>query len=667
MRLGVCFYPEQWPEKRWSLEAKKMRDLGLRIVRTGEFAWNKIEPNQGDYQWNWFDSMLETFVNEGLQVVISTPVSHPPDWLIQTMGLNASNADDMNSSQVAGKKPFCFNHPLFKEFTFTLISEMAKRYGSNPAVIGWQINREPEFGQEANCACDYCVRNFQNWLQLTYGSIDHLNTAWGTPLWGNPYTSWDQVLISNQLINFRFPSYQLDLKRFRSESAIKFIKFQIDTIHSLTLHQFVTHNVDVSQNQINTFHLGKYLDHSSWSSFPTQISEKNASSLYSTNDIIPDFVYDIGDPYITGFYHSWIRGLKNAPYWVMEQQVGNATGGIVNTGIRMGAIRLWTWHAVSCGAEAVIFSRWLPPRFTYDQLSAGILRHDGTPDLGYQEISNMLPEIPILMTLDEDAISPKVALMIQYDDLWALSNQQHTIHYSYLSLVFSYYRVLTSLGVTVDITSIENNLSDYRLIILPSFYLTDPVLVARIEGYVAQGGAVLFGIRSGFKDLNNNVVEQPLPGLLSNLVGARIHSWQSLPEEVRFRIRSDISGLGGDVGTWIEAIEPEEDEGVNILARYLGGPLAGKPAFTKHPFGAGNVYYLGFYPTTDQLRSILRHLVQTEGSGNILDLPEGVVVNQRGNHRVAFNFTRTEKAFVMDDKLVTLPPRDFRYFLRDWN
>ncbi|OJX47294.1 MAG: hypothetical protein BGO78_17665 [Chloroflexi bacterium 44-23] len=667
MRLGVCFYPEQCSEDRWQIEAKMMRELGLRIVRIGDFSWSKIEPSQGSYQWQWTDSLIEKLSGEGLQIVLSTPVSFPPTWLLEILMIPRSTGKNGNNAKPPGKNDFCSNHPLFKEFTLTLISEMSKRYGRNEAIIGWQINHEPYTQKQDEHVCQYCQQSFHTWLQLKYGSLDNINKAWGMNIWSQPFTSWDQINLTSHNFQFATPSYQIDLERFQSDSAIRFLNFQTDIIRSQSDNQFVTHNAKFEHFDNDLFKMGSHFDLAAWSSYPTLLAEKMTPVLYSNNDDIPEFVYDIGDPYITGFFHSWTRGIKNAPFWVMEQQCGQVSEGLTNTGIRAGALRLWTWYAVSCGAETILFSRWQPPRYSHQQLSAGILRHDGSPDLGYQEISNMLPEIPVLMTLDEDIISSKVAILTQYDDIWSLARQPHSTNYSYLNLLFNYFRVLSSTGISVDITSFDGNLSDYCLILVPGLYLSDENLVAKLEAYVAQGGSVLFGTRSGFKNQSNNLIEEPLPGLLKNLVGANVHNWQALPDQVRFKIRSDISGLGSDVGVWIEAIYPEDDEGTNTLARYIGGPLAGKAAMTVHPFGAGNVYYLGFYPSTAQLRAIIEYLLQNEGCGTILDLPEGVVVNQRGNHRVAFNFTRTEKAFVLDDKLITLPPRDFRYFLRDWN
>jgi len=82
MKLGVCYYPEQNDEAIWQNDVQAMRELGLRIVRIGEFAWFKMEPSQGMYEWDWLDRILEILHSEGIQVVLSTPTSAPPSWMI---------------------------------------------------------------------------------------------------------------------------------------------------------------------------------------------------------------------------------------------------------------------------------------------------------------------------------------------------------------------------------------------------------------------------------------------------------------------------------------------------------------------------------------------------------------------------------------------------------
>jgi len=665
MRLGVCYYPEQWSEDRWQIDAKLMRNLGLRIVRLGGFSWTKLEPEKGNFRWSWLDELIKVFSSEGIEIVIVTPTAKPPNWLVNEFPEIVRKSNNSFYSDIETRESYCVNHPALIEFTYNIISELAKRYGGNEEIVGWQIDDKFSLHRMVHCRCDHCVRNFSEWLKDRYQNLTLLNERWGTRFWGNEFENWEEISLLQKTIFDSNPSYLLDYQRFCSDSVVKYQKLQIDTIRTFTTNQFVTHNFSFSNYENDYFKLAADLDFASFNSYPTGNSELLSKILYESRDQITDFVYDIGDPYITGFFHTCTRGFKNMPYWVMEQQCGHTNWGNINPGIRIGAVRLWTWHAVTSGAESILFSNWRASRYTFDQLESGILRHDGSPDNGYHEISNMIPEAPVLMQLDEVPLSSKIAILSRYEDIWALKEQPHRKDYSYVRLMFGYYRVLTSLGVSTDITGFESELSEYRLLIVPVLYLTDPEMVSKLEGFVAQGGSILFGPRSGIKNESNIVIEEAFPGQLLNLVGGKIQNWQSLPDFVRFTIRSEIPELGGDAGTWIEAIIPEADEAVNILARYLGGPLAGKAAFTVHSFGAGNVYYLGFYPTFEQLRAVIKYLIQREGCGNILDLPDGVIVSQRGNNRVAFNFTRNEKTFVWDDKLLTLPPRDFRFNLRD--
>jgi beta-galactosidase len=463
------------------------------------------------------------------------------------------------------------------------------------------------------------------------------------------------------------PAIVLDYQRFSSDSIIKFLENQVKVIKAVSNNQFVTHNISYPNNDIDNFKLGRELDFISLNSFPTGHAEVMEKELYAPWEDITEFAYDVGDPYITGFLQALTFGVKNKPFWVMEQQCGQINWAKINPGIRSGAVRLWTWHAVASGAEAVLYDRWRATSFAQEEYQAGLLSNDGSPDVGFHEVSNLVSEFPVVSQLTEEPITSNIAIMTNFDDYWSLRQQKHRKDIDYWRILFTYYQVLTSLGITIDFVSPETNLENYRLVIAPLMYLTDNQKVAQLESFVARGGSLLLGVRSGYKDETNHFNDKPLPGLLRGLVGARIKDWQSLPDDVRFSIRSDLPGLSGDAGIWIESINPDEDEGVNVLARYLGGPLSGKAALTEHAYGAGSTYYLGFYPTSDQIKSILSFLIKKGGIGNLLDLPEGVILKHRGNHRIAFNFTRNEKTFVFDDKMITLPPRDFRFFLRDWS
>ena len=55
MRIGVDYYPEHWPEEVWEQDADRMQDAGVSVVRMAEFAWSRLEPEEGVYEFGWLD------------------------------------------------------------------------------------------------------------------------------------------------------------------------------------------------------------------------------------------------------------------------------------------------------------------------------------------------------------------------------------------------------------------------------------------------------------------------------------------------------------------------------------------------------------------------------------------------------------------------------------
>ena len=80
-RLGVCYYPEHWPESLWEDDLRRMRDMGLDVIRVGEFAWSLFEPEGGRFTFDLFDRVMDLAHWQGLEVILGTPTATPPAWL----------------------------------------------------------------------------------------------------------------------------------------------------------------------------------------------------------------------------------------------------------------------------------------------------------------------------------------------------------------------------------------------------------------------------------------------------------------------------------------------------------------------------------------------------------------------------------------------------------
>ena len=84
LQLGVCYYPEHWPEELWADDFRRMRELGFSVIRIAEFAWTIFEPEEGRFCFDLFDRAIALAQEYGLQVILGTPTATPPAWLMHT-------------------------------------------------------------------------------------------------------------------------------------------------------------------------------------------------------------------------------------------------------------------------------------------------------------------------------------------------------------------------------------------------------------------------------------------------------------------------------------------------------------------------------------------------------------------------------------------------------
>lgn len=83
IKFGVDYYPEHWPEERWETDAMLMKDMGIQVVRMAEFAWQKMEPRESEFHFDWLDRAIEIMGKYGIYTVLGTPTAAPPAWIIE--------------------------------------------------------------------------------------------------------------------------------------------------------------------------------------------------------------------------------------------------------------------------------------------------------------------------------------------------------------------------------------------------------------------------------------------------------------------------------------------------------------------------------------------------------------------------------------------------------
>ena len=520
--LGVCYYPEHWPESTWAEDAARMKATGLTWVRIGEFAWTQLEPEPGRYDWAWLDRAIDGLGAAGLKVVLGTPSATPPKWLVDRMPDMLPVGRDGRVRGFGSRRHYDFSHEGYRDEAARMAAAMAERYGRHEAVRAWQIDNEYGCHDTARTGGPVALAGFRRWLARRYGSVEALNEAWWTRFWSMGYRSFDEVELPVGAVTEAAPGARLDYARFASEAVVAFHRRQVDEIRPRSPGRPITHNDMGFFGDVDAHALGRELDAITWDNYPLGMLEESP---------LPDEVKRAyartGHPDLVAFNHDVYRGAlapeAGAPYrpfWVMEQQPGQVNWARTNPLPAPGAVRLWTHQAIAHGAEVVSYFRWRAAQGAQEHMHAGLLRHDRTPDQGLAEAEAAARDLAAAGA----GVSRRrghVALLFDYADLWAGQVQPHAAGWADWAPWVEPYLALRALGLDVDVLPFDRDLRGYRLVLAPSAMLVDDARVAALRRVPEQGGVLVLGPRSGAYR-PDMVVHAPAPGPLAELTGARV-------------------------------------------------------------------------------------------------------------------------------------------------
>ena len=607
-RLGVAYYPEQWPRARWRTDAELMADAGLSLVRLAEFAWAALEPEEGRFELAWLDEVLDILGERGLRVVLGTPTAAPPAWLVERHPEVLPVGADGRRARFGHRRHYCPNQPAMHEAAARIVTALAEHYGRDPRVEAWQIDNE----LAGRCFCERCRAAFQEWLQARYGSLENLNESWGTAFWSQTYSSWHQIplpegrpvpLPDGFLPSSPNPGLALDYRRFASESLVRFLRLQARILRErCSPEQRITHDLMGFRYPELDYHaLAEELDFVSWNNYPLLDRTQRWSSPALDADAM--------------------RGLKGGPVWVLEQQVGPLGWETLRTP-RPGQLRLHTYQAIAHGAEAVFYFRWRTARFGTEQHWHGILDHDARPRRRYHELRQLAHELGRLgAELAGATPLAQAAVLHDYDSRFALQVQPTNVALGYEETIKRHYEALRRLGLGVDVVSPASELGRYRLVVAANLYVVDPALAAALAAYVEAGGVLVLAPRAGVKDRCNALPESPFPALLDELAGLEVAGYASTPEDVPVRFAGEArSVLEGEFAGWYEELELK---GARPLATYLEGDFAGTAAVAAREVGRGRIVYLAGAAGEPTLRGVYRTLAAAAGLP-VLEPPDGV-------------------------------------------
>ncbi|PWH12662.1 MAG: beta-galactosidase [Anaerolineae bacterium] len=632
--FGADYYPEHWPESRWPTDARLMQEAGFTVVRLAEFAWTKIEPSPGKYHFAWLDRAIDLLAAHGISVLLGTPTASPPAWLMNQDETLFRVQRDGRRHSYGNRRGYCPNHPDYHAHSRRIVTVLAEHYAGNENVIGWQIDNE--FGDP--CYCEICRRAFHEFLKEKYQTLDELNTRWGTDFWSHIYTDWAQIPLPMEVISASDPSLELDFKRFASQSYVRFQQLQIDILREKSPGKPITHNfMEFSYDQINYFDLARSLDFVALDSYPRG---------FWSPKLAPN-------PAHIALDLDAARGLKQKNFWMMEQQSGPSGAHYVGETPRPGEIRLWAYQSIAHGADAILFFRWRTCRFGVEQYWHGILDHAGLPNRRYEEVKRMGSELKLLAEIAGSKPQAQTAILVSPDSRFAFHIQPNNAAFNYKQHVRDIYAPLHRRHVTVDILSESADFSAYRLLFAPALYVLPQALAEKLKQFVAQGGTLVLTPRSGVKDEHNLVVDAPLPGLLTELVGAVVEEYDSPAPDMQNHLEFSLPGLTAQPSAlgWRDILRPAT---ARVIACYGRDYYAGKPAIVLNQYGQGQVLYIGTFSDETLYEALTDWLLTLSNVSPVLPVSSSIEVTQRGDFYFLLNHSAQTETVQLPRKMFNL-------------
>jgi beta-galactosidase len=599
--LGTAWYPEQWPESRWEADLALMQQAGVHMVRVGEFAWSRMEPEEGHYDLDWLDRAISAAGKHGIYTVIGTPTAAPPAWLTQKYPETLRAYEDGRRAQHGNRQHFNWANPKYREMARKIAEQLAKRFGRNPHVLGWQIDNEyaeVSFDPETKA-------QFQEWLKARYGTLENLNARWTTSYWSETYNAWDQVPIQ---VGYGNPGLLLNWMRFVSDRWRSYQKNQLDAIRANSdSRQFITTNTMGWFDGFDHYTVEQDLDLAAWDDYVGQ------GHL---------------DPVRNGATHDLTRGFKQKNFWVIETQPGSVNWADINNSLDKGEVRAMAWHDVAHGADAVSYWQWRSALNGQEEYHGTLVGSDGTPVPLYAEVAQVGREFekagPVLA-----GTTPKseVAILHSYDSRWAIQWQKHNNKYDAEEEILSYYGPVRTISQSVDIVPATASLSQYKLVVAPGLNVLTEVAVKNLIAYVQGGGHLVLGQRSGMKDGDNALQTERQPGPLVSLLGGRVEQYYALLQPV------SVEGIwgNGECQLWAELLSAK-DSGTEVLMRYgkSNGWLDGQPAAITRQVGKGRITYIGAWLDPKTMTAAAKWMTDTSGVKPAFGtVPSGVEVSAR--------------------------------------
>ena len=625
--VGAYYYPEHWDESQWERDLKKMAEMGFEFTHFAEFAWAQLEPEEGVYDFGWLDRAIALAAKHDLKVILCTSTATPPVWLVRKHPEILITNEDGTRYDHGSRQHASFSNEYYRTYSMKMIAELAKRYGQDERVIGWQLDNEPrstiDYGQDAQ-------KRFRSWLKQKYKNIATLNHAWGTNFWSGTYSDFNQINLPKHR-QWGMNLYQrLDHSRFCDHETATFLDEQARTLRQyISPRQWITTNF-IPMYDARFIGADQELDFISYTRY----------MVYGEHKGIGKKGYRVGEYTRIAMANDYFRPLSSL-YGVMELQPGQVNWGTVNSQPLPGAVRLWLWHVFAGGSRFTCTYRFRAPIYGFEQYHSGIVGTDGvTPTVGGTEYQQFISEIALLRkhaSLHQEPqayLNRKTAILYDPDNTVAIEQNKQTQHWNTEAHLLKYYRALKSFGAPVDFIREDADFSAYPVIVIPAYQQMSLALIRKLTDYAEKGGNLVISCRTGHQNELGHLWEARHAEPIYELIGSEI-DFYDLPQSFDPGT-VEMDGNQYSWNSWGDILQPAA--GTESWASYQGDFYAGESAVTFHWLKEGSVTYVGADSQKGDLELAVLKKVYDRLGIPVENYPPGILVEYRDGFGIAMNY-----------------------------
>ena len=630
--IGTNYHPHDDKNlEKTKNDIQLMKAAGFTSVRMGHLAWDSYEPSEGQFDFEWFDKVMDMMNQAGIKVILDIAVRPAPMWLHHKY----PSIDIVNQDGIVQYPNHRYmedvGDPMYQMYALRYADAITKRYGKHPALMAFGVDNES--GDGPISYSETAKERFIVWLKNKYSNVDNLNKAWATQRWSRRFYQFEEIGFPVSTHSNDVPERMLDFRRFVSDEVNQFLLKVIDKVNTNAPNALVNTNAWYYSPL-------KYFDYSQIA-YSGKMTREGCGfypgSSLTTNWGVMNSLFGI----------SRIQFESTNPFWCSEFTTMTA----VPNSIRKSAYATlmygnqmvcgWTWQSMHSGEE---------------QYLEGMLDWDGIPNRKYDEYKKIATEFKKIEKYFPYKLQSEVGLAFSFPSQIASSSypeQQDNQLQACWGLFYSR-------NMDANVVEISKSPLKYKLLIVPGVTVMDETTATKIRDFVKDGGTVIMTSNSAVVDETGKVFTSTRPGRLSDVFGIRVASFEeteNLNEISRKSYRGkklEFTYKGKAVDTESTRFDVIESKGAEVIGS-ISSLDKDYPIMTSNRYGKGRAIYVGLPADRNILNPLLDELIDQLNIKKGPNVPTGVMARQIDkNHFLYLNVSGEPKEIQMKGKTRSL-------------